>query len=394
VTVRETAGVQVAVDEPESTLLELPVEQLRDAPETVALWLKSLVVSKPKLEAAYASHPRPVVLKRLALIARDAGNERLGEQMDEVVRGAYRHPIGRGHTDRGPRIVVPVHVSSLSTAHQPWLDRQAATFARYVDRIAEQIGDIEPRLPRFAKRVLLDQARVAKAFDAYHSTTIEGYRITPAEVSAVLRGAPVMGHDPIEVRSRMAVVGYSRAFERVLAEVTEADGPVPFTERRIQDLYVELFAPSVEAGVVSADALRGWRTDAAYLRGYVHVPPGPEKLGRLMRQYEDLVNGVSDRPVTRAIMAHLEFVTVHPYPDGNGRLARFLMNLALLGGGLPWVTILSDERPEYFAALHSAQVDGDPGPFVEFIFGYVERAVANTRARWPGRTGAPDRVES
>jgi Fic family protein len=290
--------------------------------------------------------------------------------------------------------VVPVHVSSLSTAHQPWLDRQVATFARYVERIAEQIGDIEPRLPRFAKKLLLDQARVTKAFDAYHSTTIEGYRITPAEVSAVIRGAPVMGHDPVEVRSRMAVLGYARSFERVLSQVSQTEGPVPFTERLIQDLYVELFAPSVEAGVVAPEALRGWRTEPAYLRGYVHVPPGPDKLARLMRQYEDLVNGVAHLPVTRAIMAHLEFVTVHPYSDGNGRLARFLMNLALLGGGLPWVTILSDERPEYFAALHSAQVDGDPGPFVEFIFGYVERAVASMRARWPGRTGAPDRAKS
>lgn len=384
VATRESAGVAVPVDDPALTLLELPVEHLRDAPETVGIWLKSLVVPRAELEAAYATRPRPVVLKRLGLVAREAGNALLADTVDQVLRSVYPHPMGRGHTARGPRIVVSPFLSTFATAHQPWLDRQAATFARFREAIAGMVGDVEPRLPRFGRELLLRQAREAKAFDAYHSTTIEGYRITPAEVSAIISGAPVGGHDPVEVRSRMAVAGYSRAFERVLAGVAAAEGPVAITEPLIQTLYVELFAPSVEAGVVDARVLGGWRTEPAYLRGHAHVPPGPEKLARLIRQYEDLVNGIAHLPLTRAILAHLEFVTVHPYPDGNGRLARFLMNLALLGGGLPWVTIRNDERPEYFAALHAAQVEGDPLPFARFVFEYVERSVSDTRARWPG----------
>jgi Fic family protein len=103
-----------------------------------------------------------------------------------------------------------------------------------------------------------------------------------------------------------------------------------------------------------------------------------------MRQYEDLVNGVTDHPLIRAILAHLEFVTIHPYPDGNGRLARLLMNVGLLGGGLPWVTIRNDDRQPYFAALHTAQVDGDPLPFARLVLRYAEAAAEAMGARAPG----------
>ncbi len=380
VTTHRPLGTEIPVDDPVATLLSLPVEHMRDEPEAVTLWLKSLTVSRPRLEAEYERHPRPVVLKRLGQIARDAGNERLADVIEDVLRGGTRYRVGRGHTDRGGRFVVPAYVADLRTTHQPWLDRQAATFARFGAEIERELGDEEAGLPRFGQDVLLRQAREAKAYDAYHSTTIEGYRIRPEEVSAVIRGSMVGGHDPEEVRARMAVAGYSRAFESVLAAVRGGPGRADITERLIQDLYVELFAPSVEAGIVSPDVLRGWRTEPAYLRGHVYVPPSPEKVPQLMRQYEDLVNGITDRPLTRAVLAHLEFVSVHPYSDGNGRIARFLMNVALLGEGLPWATIRNDDRPRYFAALHEAQVNGDVLPFARFILSYVRRSVDEMQA--------------
>jgi hypothetical protein len=382
---RAPFGVPIPVDDPAETLPGLPVEYLRDDPESVALWLKSLVVARPALEAAYARRPRPVVLTRLGRIARDVGNARLADQVDAVVAGGYRHRVGKGHTERGPTFVVPAYVAGLRTTHQPWLDRHAATFARFRDQVEVETEEQERTLPRFVKDELLRQARAAKAYDAYHSTTIEGYRISPDEVSAVIRGSPVGGHDPEEVRARMAVAGYARAFETVLAAVRDAPpGRVEITDRLIRDLYLDLFGPSVDAGILSADLLRGWRTDPAYLRGHVHVPPASEKVPELMRQYEELVNEVEGRPVARAVLAHLQFVTIHPYADGNGRLARFLMNVALMGEGLPWVTIRNDDRPRYFAALQEAQVNGDPVPFAVFVASYVRNAVAAAR----GGTGA------
>nr|WP_309672294.1 Fic family protein [Gemmatimonas sp.] len=58
-----------------------------------------------------------------------------------------------------------------------------------------------------------------------------------------------------------------------------------------------------------------------------------------------------DRGISRAVLTHVEFVTVHPFLDGNGRLGRLLMNYALLDAGYPWVTIRSDENRPCFQAL-------------------------------------------
>ncbi|MGC1180910.1 MAG: Fic family protein, partial [Methyloceanibacter sp.] len=58
---------------------------------------------------------------------------------------------------------------------------------------------------------------------------------------------------------------------------------------------------------------------------------------------------------------------IHPYPDGNGRMARFLMNAMLASGGYPWTVIRVENRRKYLAALDSASIDLDIRPFARFI---------------------------
>lgn len=91
----------------------------------------------------------------------------------------------------------------------------------------------------------------------------------------------------------------------------------------------------------------------------------------------------------RALLVHLELVTIHPFMDGNGRLGRLLMNYALLSEGVPWVTIRSDERVPFFRAIERAHVDDQASSFIEFMWHLVREAVRNigTRAesQRPGR---------
>jgi hypothetical protein len=61
------------------------------------------------------------------------------------------------------------------------------------------------------------------------------------------------------------------------------------------------------------------------------------------------------------------FGYIHPYPDGNGRMARFLMNVMLASGGYPWTVIRVEGRNEYLHSLDSASIDGDIKPFARFI---------------------------
>lgn len=317
--------------------------------------------------------PRPLVIRRLAEMARDAGNRRLAEQLDGLLASEHGEHISRARTGVGREVVIPRLVSQVRSS-SPWLARHEVTFRRFFDQIREDPAtNIE--LPGFDRSGLVRQAEAAKTYDAYHSTTIEGYRITPEDVSAVIGGRQVEGHDPEDVKARMAVKGYSAAFDRCIAIINESDGGLDISESLIQTLYQDLFWPSVEAGIIDADALRAWRNNPAYLRGARYVPPSLEKLPQLMQQYIELANELREPAIVRAALVHLDFAAVHPFPDGNGRIARFLMNLCLMTAGIPWVTIRSDDRLPYFEALEAATVGQEATSFGRFLLGYVGRAV-------------------
>jgi Fic family protein len=69
----------------------------------------------------------------------------------------------------------------------------------------------------------------------------------------------------------------------------------------------------------------------------------------------------------RAILGHFIFVYIHPYSDGNGRLARFLMNLMLASGGYYWAILRVESRADYMRVLENASVGGDIAPFSAFV---------------------------
>jgi Fic family protein len=72
-------------------------------------------------------------------------------------------------------------------------------------------------------------------------------------------------------------------------------------------------------------------------------------------------------PGVRAVLGHWLFGYIHPYADGNGRMARFLMNVMLASGGYPRTVIRVEDRNAYFDALDRASIDTDIKPFAEFI---------------------------
>jgi Fic family protein len=79
-------------------------------------------------------------------------------------------------------------------------------------------------------------------------------------------------------------------------------------------------------------------------------------------------NRSKHHPIEFAAVIHKELVTIHPFIDGNGRVARLLMNLALLQAGYPVAVIPPILRHGYLNTLNKTH-KGDDRPFINFITG-------------------------
>jgi Fic family protein len=371
----EVDGVALTIVPPARVLLSLTVTDIRDHRDLVLTWLQSLVLSQPDLEEAYERDPRPVLLARMGHLAEGVGNRRLAEQVGRVVNAYQRNRPSRTITGVGRELVIPHYISTLPSLREPWLDRFRAKLARAAEVGARVVRESDVDLTPAPRATVLRQARTAKAEDTYHSTTIEGYRITREHVRAVLAGAPLNSPDRAEMERLMAVKGYSQAFERTMQFMTDAPDLVRLSEAMVLDLFVELWGPSVDAQIMTTAELRGWRQAPVYIRGSSYVPPAPAKVPQMMRVWADTMNGMEVDGVTRAAVAHWAFVHVHPFMDGNGRLSRLMMNLILCSARLPWTIIRAEERSEYFDALEQADLREDYAPFARFIATRVRRAL-------------------
>jgi Fic family protein len=72
-------------------------------------------------------------------------------------------------------------------------------------------------------------------------------------------------------------------------------------------------------------------------------------------------------PFVRVVLVHFVFVFIHPYSDGNGRMARFLMNCMIAAAGYKWLVIKVDDRFRYMQALESASAKKNILPFASFV---------------------------
>ena len=130
-------------------------------------------------------------------------------------------------------------------------------------------------------------------------------------------------------RDALAARGYWQTFQLVRETVRAAiagDNPAVVVRAAHQDWYRELSQPSVAAGLIPASALAGYRNGPVYLRGSRHVPPRWEAVRDGMPTLFDLLEAEAE-PSVKAVLGHWLFGYIHPYSDGNGRMARFVQSM-------------------------------------------------------------------
>ena len=214
--------------------------------------------------------------------------------------------------------------------------------------------------------------------DAYNSLSIEGYKVTPELIERVSKGdwSPETIEQDKETKDALAARGYYDAFNNVKASLTQAynnEDLKYLIDVGITQWYTSLFKPCVTSGLISETNLAGYRKGPIYIRKSRHVPPASEGLMDCMDALKECIDE-EDSFVVKAILGHFLFGYIHPFFDGNGRTARFLMNFLFIVGGYNWVVIKLETRAKYLDALESASVGKNITPFAEFILDTIKNS--------------------
>ncbi|MFM2269323.1 MAG: hypothetical protein RL757_2764 [Bacteroidota bacterium] len=208
----------------------------------------------------------------------------------------------------------------------------------------------------------------------YHSNHIEGNSLTFGETKTLLlhgitaQGKPLKDHFEIK--------GHDEAIKWVLDVIKKE---YPLTEVFIRELHQLLLKEPYEVDAKTPDGklIKKMIQIGQYktMPNHVETKTGemfyfaspeetPAKMTDLMTTYQQ--QKTERNPILLAAKFHYDFVRIHPFDDGNGRMARLLMNFILLGAGFPPVVIKTEDKINYYAALQQAD-GGNLDPFIDYI---------------------------
>lgn len=203
------------------------------------------------------------------------------------------------------------------------------------------------------------QEKIEKAFDidfTYHSTTIEGNTLSLIETKAVIEDKISIGGK--ELREIYEVANHSKAYEYSKKCIEKKE---KLTEERIKDIHQILTENILPGGI--------YRHTDVMITGATHTPPTPNEMYNQLRFfYEDLRKKEEImEAIELSAWTHAEFVKIHPFPDGNGRTARLIMNYQLMAKGFLPIIIRVEDRLEYYNHLDLYATTGNLKPFIQMI---------------------------
>ncbi|MBS0233450.1 MAG: Fic family protein [Proteobacteria bacterium] len=271
-----------------------------------------------------------------------------------------------------------VSLSVLKPGTAPVVGRLQAIWKATRDDVMK-VAPPAPGLPADPAGYLRFVDEIYKS-DAYHSLSIEGYKVSPELIERVRSGNwdPDLNKADRESFNALAARGYWEAFQVVRGSVAQLLGgaaPGHLLRESYRSWHRALFRPAVQVGHLKASALAGFRGQPIYIRGSRHVPARWESVPDAMDALLELLEHEAE-PFARAVLGHWLLGYIHPFFDGNGRMARFVMNAMLASGGYPWIVIRVEDRPQYMHALERASVDGDVTLFAKFVAERIQGSLA------------------
>lgn len=225
-----------------------------------------------------------------------------------------------------------------------------------IDRFDASWTSIEKREGQSLKQL----KSVATVRSVGASTRIEGSKMSDDEVDVVLKNIHI---DRLEERDVQEVVGYFEVSELI----SDAFDKIDVSENSIKDLHNRLLKYSAKdqwhkgnykqhSNSVEASLANGMTTII-----FETTPPGFETDAAMNGLIDWYAQDIITHPLVKCALFAYEFVSIHPFQDGNGRLSRLISTLLLLKNGYSWIKYVSFEheienrKSEYYRELRNCQ---------------------------------------
>src|SRR3989440_2011840 len=255
---------------------------------------------------------------------------------------------------------------------------QLAELTRIIGEIDEFKGHWR-KLGEVRAERLASLRQVTTIESAGSSTRIEGAQLSNDEVARLLQGLQV---DSFRARDEAEVLGYAELLQTIFDSYRD----IPLTENHIKQLHKILLGRSEKDEWHRGEYKKHENNvEARHPDGRVEVVfrtaspfDTPRRVTELVATTNQTLESGAIHPIISIAYFLVEFLAIHPFQDGNGRLARALTALLMLRTGYEYVPYASmereieDNKPLYYLALRTSQADmeRDPsrfGPWLMFF---------------------------
>ena len=262
------------------------------------------------------------------------------------------------------------------------------TLAHTLAEVRHRQGRLLGRMENLGFHLRSEAVLATLTQDVLKSSEIEGEVLNPAQVRSSI--AKRLG---IDIAGAVRVGRDVEGVVEMMLDATQ-NFAAPLTRERLYDWHAALF-PTGRSGLHKI-AVGRWRDDANGPMQVVSGPIGKEKIHfeapaakRLKTEMKTFIawaNKKSDvDPVLKAALAHLWFVTLHPFEDGNGRIARAIADWALARSEnssqrfYSMSAQLLQERKSYYSMLEKTQKGAlDVTTWLEWFLKCLDRAIVST----------------
>ena len=228
-------------------------------------------------------------------------------------------------------------------------------------KLLERIDRKKAALDRLRPLTAGEAARLAEEFAieyTYNSNAIEGSTLTLRETDLVLRGLTI-ARKPLQ--DHLAALGHKEAFDFVCEQVK---AKAPLTESLIRQIHcLVLLDKREDRGV--------YRQVPVKILGARHEPVQPYLIQPKMEQLLQAYHHSVEHLIPKLARFHIEFESIHPFIDGNGRTGRLLANLELMKAGYPPIDIKFTDRLAYYHAFDEFHKQARLEPMTRLFGKYI-----------------------